>query len=263
LFGYIFLGVIAFLVSTLTLFTGFGLGTLLMPAFALFFPIEIAVAATAVVHVSNNLFKLVLLYRDMVGRVLVRFGIPALLMAFVGAVLLTVLAGQTPLFIWHLGAHAAVVTPVKLVMGILILGFALLELLPALKLPAFDARWLPVGGAISGFFGGLSGHQGAFRAAFLTPLGLSPTAFAATQAGIASMVDAARLLVYGAALWAGRMAGLSTPAQWGIVAFATLCAFGGAILGRRLLPKVTLEGLRLLVGVLLLVVGLGLVTGLI
>ncbi len=38
----------AILVSALTLFSGFGLGTLLMPVFALFFPIEVAVAATAV-----------------------------------------------------------------------------------------------------------------------------------------------------------------------------------------------------------------------
>jgi len=28
-----------------------------MPAFALFFPIEVAVAATAIVHLANNIFK--------------------------------------------------------------------------------------------------------------------------------------------------------------------------------------------------------------
>lgn len=37
-------------VSGLTLFSGFGLGTVLTPVMALFFPIETAVAATAVVH---------------------------------------------------------------------------------------------------------------------------------------------------------------------------------------------------------------------
>jgi len=37
-------------VSGLTLFSGFGLGTLLMPTFVLFFPIEVAVAATAIVY---------------------------------------------------------------------------------------------------------------------------------------------------------------------------------------------------------------------
>ena len=34
----------AFLASGLTLYSGFGLGTVLLPAFALFFPVEVAVA---------------------------------------------------------------------------------------------------------------------------------------------------------------------------------------------------------------------------
>ena len=46
----------ALAVAALTLFSGFGIGTLLMPVFAIFFPIEAAVAMTAVVHLSNNLF---------------------------------------------------------------------------------------------------------------------------------------------------------------------------------------------------------------
>jgi uncharacterized membrane protein YfcA len=261
--GLLLIGLVAFLVSTLTLFTGFGLGTLLMPAFALFFPVEIAVAATAVVHVANNVFKLLLLRREVIGWVLLRFGIPAVGTAFLGALLLSYLSQQTPLFSWHLGGREAIVTPIKLVMGVLILGFSLLELVKSLTLPAVDLRWLPLGGAISGFFGGLSGHQGACRAAFLGPLRLSPAGFAATQAGIACMVDFSRLMVYGIAMWTGKMAGLSTTGQWGIVAFASLCAFGGALMGKRLLPKVTVEGLRLLVGVLLLIAGLGLVSGLI
>jgi hypothetical protein len=41
--SYIIICTVALLVSGLTLFSGFGLGTLLMPAFALFFPVEVAV----------------------------------------------------------------------------------------------------------------------------------------------------------------------------------------------------------------------------
>jgi uncharacterized membrane protein YfcA len=58
---YIIICVSAFLASALTLFSGFGLGTLLLPVFSLFFPIQTAVALTAVVHLLNNLFKLALL----------------------------------------------------------------------------------------------------------------------------------------------------------------------------------------------------------
>ena len=47
---YLLVAAVALCVSGLTMYSGFGLGTLLMPVFALFFPIEVAVAATAIVH---------------------------------------------------------------------------------------------------------------------------------------------------------------------------------------------------------------------
>src|SRR5262245_21273020 len=89
--------------SGLTLFSGFGLGTLLLPVFALFFPIAVAVAATAVVHVLNNLFKLVLLRRDVDLGIVARFGIPAAVAAFPGAWLLATLPAR-PIATWSLGA---------------------------------------------------------------------------------------------------------------------------------------------------------------
>lgn len=54
---YVVIPFTALFVSSLTLFSGFGRGTVLMPAFAIFFPVPVAVAATAVVHVANNVFK--------------------------------------------------------------------------------------------------------------------------------------------------------------------------------------------------------------
>jgi uncharacterized protein len=60
---YLVVIVAAFVASGLTFFSGFGLGTLLLPAFAFFFPAEQAVALTAVVHLLNGLFKLGLVAR--------------------------------------------------------------------------------------------------------------------------------------------------------------------------------------------------------
>lgn len=48
----------ALIASLLTFFSGFGLGTILTPVFAIFFPLEIVVALTGVVHFLNNIFKL-------------------------------------------------------------------------------------------------------------------------------------------------------------------------------------------------------------
>ncbi len=51
--GYLAVAVASLVVAALTLVSGFGLGSLLMPVFALFFPLEVAVGATAVVHLAN------------------------------------------------------------------------------------------------------------------------------------------------------------------------------------------------------------------
>jgi len=253
------LAFLAFGISLLTFFSGFGLGTLLMPAFSLFLPVEVAVASTAVVHMANNLFKAGILAGRVQRSVVVRFGFPAVVASFIGALLLTSLSGQAPLASWSFLGRPANVTVVKLVMGLLIVGFALLELVPALRSLRAPVRWLPVGGALSGFFGGLSGHQGALRAAFLGPLELSPAAFASTQAAIALLVDSARLLVYG---WSfAQLPNSSSAVPWRLVAMTTVAAFAGSLFGKRLLPKVTVAGLHGMVGVLLIVVGLALAAG--
>ena len=83
--SYIIICTVALLVSGLTLFSGFGLGTLLMPAFALFFPIELAVAATAIVHLANNIFKVALVGRKADFGIIFRFALPAAFAAMLGA----------------------------------------------------------------------------------------------------------------------------------------------------------------------------------
>ena len=59
------------------------------------------------------------------------------------------------------------VTFIKLLVATLMILFALFEILPWLKSLQFSSNYLSLGGFISGFFGGLSGNQGALRSAFL------------------------------------------------------------------------------------------------
>ena len=95
--SYALICTVAFLASVLSFFTGFGLGTLVLPAFAVFFPTEAAVALTAVVHLLNSLFRVVLIGRRANLGIAVRFGIPAVLAAFAGAAVLVWLTDQAPL----------------------------------------------------------------------------------------------------------------------------------------------------------------------
>lgn len=248
---------VALLASGLTFFTGFGLGTLLLPAFAFFFPPAIAVALTAVVHLANGLFKLALVAKHSDKRVALAFGLPAVLAAVVGARLLVQLSSLPSLATYELASRAASITPVKAVIAALMLGIAATELTGKLDRLALDPKWIPAGGVLSGLFGGLSGHQGAFRAAFLAKAGLEPKAFVATSALIAALVDVTRLSVYasGDALAVVR-------AHLPIVLTGTGAAFAGAYLGSRVLEKVTMRTIRLAVGGLLVVIALALGSGL-
>lgn len=240
--------------SVLTLYSGFGLGTLLMPVMALFMPLPTAIAATALVHLVNNLFKGALLGARADLAVVRRFGIPALLSALFGAWLLQRL-GHWPA--WHsytLFGAQRVIEPMNVLIGLLILVFVVLEAWPRFQRLALPPRFLPIGGFISGFFGGLSGHQGALRSVFLLKVGLDKTAFIATGVLIAVMVDLARLAVYGIDLQAAGN-------RWQLVLAATLAAMLGAVLGNRLLPKVTYRGVQAIVSALLVAIAIGLMAG--
>jgi uncharacterized membrane protein YfcA len=250
---------VALAASLLTFFSGFGLGTLLLPAFALVFPLDVAVAATAVVHLANNLSKGALVGRAADRRIVVRFGIPAVLAAFAGAGLLLLLEGR-PLATYELGGEREV-TAIGLLVGLLITGFALFELVPRLREWTVGRRWLPLGGLLSGFFGGLSGHQGALRSVFLTKVVPDARVFVATGTLCAVLVDVARLTVY-----AGRYAedtSVLDASGWWLLAGAAGMALVGAVVGARLLHKATLGAVRVLVGVLLLVLGPAIAAGLV
>jgi hypothetical protein len=246
----------ALISSGLTLFSGFGLGTLLMPVFALFFPVEIAIGLTAIVHFLNNLFKLALLGRHADKTVVVKFGLPAIVAAFAGAKLLTWLSVLAPLAAYEAAGHHFVIQPVKLVVAVLLTVFALFEVAPRLEKISFDRKYLPLGGILSGFFGGLSGNQGALRSAFLLRSGLSKESFIASGVVVACLVDATRISVYGSHfLAAGGMQNLP------LLALATLSAFLGAFAGSRLLKKVTMRGIQVLVSIMLFGIAAALAAG--
>ncbi len=248
---------VALLASGLTFFSGFGLGTLLLPAFALFVPVDRAIALTAIVHFLNGLFKLALVGRRADRRVVIRFGLPAVITAFAGAWVLLWLTGLGVLFDYTLFGRRFEVTPVKLVVGVLLLVFAFVEVLPRFRDVEFDPRYLPLGGAISGFFGGLTGMQGALRSAFLVRAGLSKEAFIGTGVVVACLVDVSRLALYSGSIFGG-----AANLDYGLLSAAVLAAFLGAFLGNRYLKKMTMRGVQWVVGVMLFAVAIGLATGL-
>ncbi len=234
-----------------------------MPAFAVFFPVEVAVAATAVVHFANNIFKAFLVGRHMNLRVILLFGVPGILGALGGAYFLSRISVGAPLANYQLFGVGAELTVVKLVVAILILCFAAIELWPRLAGFSIDKKFLPLGGVVAGFFGGLSGHQGALRSAFLSRVGLSKEAFVGTMIIAAVLVDMARLYIYGTTFLGGGLSMLEGTGIKGPLLAGTACAFAGSFIGTRLLKKVTITFINKLVGVMLFVFGLLLGLGII
>lgn len=256
---FLLIGFVAFFASGLTLYSGFGLGTVLLPAFALFFPVEVAVAATGTVHLLNNLFKGSLVGRRADWRTVALFGLPAIPAAVAGAWLLGELGSTSRLFMWSAFGRAFGPTAAGLTIGTLMILFALLELQPWFQRLAAPPRMIPLGGIITGFFGGLTGQQGAFRSMFLLKSGLEPARFIPTGVLIAVLIDLARLPTYAASFGGSARLGGDV---WALVAVGTLCAFVGAFLGVRYLKKATIGVVRAIVATAMLVIGVTLIAGL-
>ena len=203
------------LAAALTVPAGFGLATMITPVMLLWLDPHLAIATVAVVHAAHNGWKLVLLKSDLDFSAVKRYGWAMVLGALIGASLSTSIDPQ-PLLI--------------------VVGFALI-LLPILsvserwtnyRLPEAEDRW---GGFGSGFMGGLTGHQGALRAMFLQRRLPDKSAYAATAALLALVVDLSRLPVY---LFSD---GKALAEYLPLVAGSVLSAILGVHLGKRWLKK--------------------------
>jgi uncharacterized protein len=252
----VLISAVAFILAILTFFSGFGLGTILTPVFMIFFPVDLAIGLTGVVHFFNNIFKVILVGRNADKNVLIRFGIPAVIAAFAGAWLLLRMTNLPPLFSYEMNGKIFLVSPVKFIIAILLIIFATMDLVPYFRKLQFGREKLPLGGALSGFFGGLSGNQGALRSAFLIKAGLTKEAFIGTAVVVSTFVDLTRLSVYATRF---TKAGLNENIV--LVTCATLAGITGSFIGNRLLKKVTLKFIQAVVAIMLIVISIALGLG--
>ncbi len=243
---------VAFLASILTFFSGFGLGTLLMAAMLWYYPPELAIALTALVHLLNSAVKS-LMNRHVEWRIVWLFGIPSLLAAFFGARLLTNLSAH-PAELFDL-TESSLTHPVSFLsflIGLFLMIFSIAEW--GIKGKSVSAP-LWIGGLISGFMGGLSGHQGALRSLFLLREIPDVRTLVSTLAFIGLLTDVARNAVYLNALpW--EKVDLFQLSVTGIA--ATL----GVLVGTRMLKKVSIQLLHRLITLGIFTLGSSMLLGL-
>lgn len=218
--------------SLLTFFSGFGLGTILMPVMAFYFDIKVAIAATALVHFSNNIFKGILLFKNINKSIFLKFAIPALIGSIGGAFLLM---NTNPfiLFKYSMFENENTVYLQEMLVAILMIALCIMEWLPS-NYFKFDQRHTAAGGFLTGFTGGFSGMQGALRSSFLIQLKLTKEEFVATGTAISLVIDACRICIY---LFAGKLIYAFNDNYLVLIGIAG--AFIGAIIGKVLLKKTT------------------------
>jgi len=250
--------IITFFAALLTFFSGFGLGTILTPIMLLYFPVEIAIALTGIVHFSNNIFKLFIIGKNLNKDVLIRFGIPAIIAAFFGSLLLFNFDEDSFLYSITLFEKEREVTTIKFIISVLLIFFALIDLIPFFKKISFNKNSLPIGGLLSGFFGGLTGNQGALRSAFLIKIISDKKEFIATTVVISTLVDLTRLSVY-----SSNLLYIDFNEYYILGLFSVSFAIIGSIIGNKLLKKVTIDFLRFIVAILILAIAFSLSVGLI
>ncbi len=221
--------------SVMTFISGFGLGTLLLPVFMFFFPLPIAVSATAIVHFGNNIAKLLAVYHDIDIPVLLRFGIPASIGAAVGALFFDMAANLPILYTFGMdNLYELKILPINLIVGSIIIMFTFLDDIKTTQ-QKLSAYWLIIGGVLSGFFGGISGHQGALRSLVLSKTTLSKQQFVATGVVIACCVDIVRLFLYGTSISVQAYTVESL-----LAVIVALCgAFLGIVIGKKRLQSMT------------------------
>lgn len=255
--SWIMIPLVAFAASLLTFFSGFGLGTLLTPVFAIFFPLPQAITLTAVVHLLNNVTKMGLLFKQIHLQTLLQFGVIALLGALAGAQLLNLIKDFSPIYFYSIGSSIFSITWMKFGIGVLIAVFTIIEWNEQRIQHWFKGPGTYIAAFLSGLFGGVSGHQGALRSAFLLRLPLTKEAFIATGTALAVVVDLTRLPWYISA-----EKGMIQE-QIPLLSITLMGSLIGVFLGRRFLKKITLETLKKGVSAFLLFIAFLLISGLI
>lgn len=249
--------IVTFVTSLITFFSGFGLGSVLMPVLGITVPIQTAIGITAIVHLVVSVFKSAILFKDIHWKTTIQFGIPAAILAIGGAYLLRLIIDIPDLPIYDIYGISAHPTVLKIVVGTILLGIVIYDVIPALKKKKYSKKYLIFGGAIAGFFGGLTGLQGAMRSAFLMGTSLEPEEYIATSASCSSIIDLARVAVYIPTMLLASWNNVHTS----ITVVAATVAIVGTIVGFSFLKFVTIKTIRIIVVSLIVVLAVSTILG--
>src|SRR3989338_8337592 len=194
---------------------GFGSSTLFLPISLFFLDFQTALVLVAIFHVFGNLGRITFFRHGFDKRLMMIFGLPAVVFTIVGALLVNSIPQVT----------------LKFILGIFLLLYSITMLFkPSVSFPATKKNSV-IGGSISGFLAGLIGTGGALRGAFLTAFNLKKEVYIATSAAIALAVDLTRIPIY--------ISGGFLPQEfYYFIPILFLLAISGSFIGRKIVDRI-------------------------
>lgn len=199
--------------------------------------IKTAIFVVAVFHLFNNLFKVRLFWSKIDFRTFLLFGVPSVLMAFLGAALVSVL----PIHV------------IRVVLGAFLIIYSVYSFLKPEFSVRKSGRNAILGGGLSGLLAGLIGLGGAMRSAFLIGFNLPKEVYVGTSALIAIVIDMIRIPTYLATGSVGSSLHLY------LIPFLIVSAYLGVRTGKVLLSRINQKNFRRFVLVALFLIGLGII----
>jgi len=197
------------------------------------------------------------LFKDINWKTTYLFGIPAAVFSIGGAFLLLKLVGIPNLPSYEFYGVMATPNILKVVVGLFLLGIVIYDSIPKLKKKKFHKKYIVFGGVIAGFFGGLTGLQGAMRSAFLMGTELEPEEYIATSASCSLIIDIARVGVYIPTILYMSWSGMHTS----ISVVASTVAVLGTIVGFSFLKFLTIKTIRIIVISLIVTLAISTILG--
>lgn len=214
--------------------SGFGISTLMVPIMLFFLPYAETLLFVGVVHWFGDVSKLFIFKRGLNWKILLAFGIPGTIAAYIGAELTFQIS----------------VNLLSRIVGIFLVAYVLFLLFrPKFKIKPNTTSAF-IGGGLSGLMGGLTGvGGGAIRAVVLTAFNLQKEIYVFTTGVVGATVDASRIIGYftgGTRINHILLVGLP---------FFVLMSFLGVRIGKVLVDKIPQEKFRLVVSIFLFIIG--------
>ena len=230
----IILVLVSILGGGLATIADFGIGSFIIPLLSLEIGTGPAIIGVSIAHFLGTSFHFYM-WREFVNRkVLLAFGLPSAAGGIIGALLNSAIYNNI----------------LTVIFGSLLIFAGIMGLTGLTEKLRFTGKVGWISGALSGLLGGLVGNQGGIRSASMLGFGLTAKEYIATAAGIALMVDIARIPIYVV------LQSAEIVAIWRYVALASIGVFIGTFLGGWMLRKIPEKIFRIGVSLIIYLVGI-------